>query len=156
MAYMGDFGRDRRGGGRDFKRRDFGSGSSDRPQVMHQTICSNCGKECEVPFRPNGSKPVYCRDCFQTMRPQESQRSENFPRRSNFEDRNNNPAPRPITQPQQPNYREQFDALNAKLDKILNLLSPKNLPVKKVEVSEPTQVPEVEIPIIKKKKPSKK
>jgi CxxC-x17-CxxC domain-containing protein len=58
--------RDFKRGGRDFKRRDF-----DRPQVaqaMHQAICSNCGKTCEVPFKPNGSKPVFCRECFQANR----------------------------------------------------------------------------------------
>ena len=27
-------------------------------------ICSNCGKKCQVPFRPDGQKPVYCKDCF--------------------------------------------------------------------------------------------
>jgi CxxC-x17-CxxC domain-containing protein len=27
-------------------------------------ICSNCGKKCQVPFRPDGTKPVYCKDCF--------------------------------------------------------------------------------------------
>ena len=24
----------------------------------------SCGKEARVPFRPTGSKPVYCSDCF--------------------------------------------------------------------------------------------
>ena len=31
-------------------------------------ICSNCGKKCQVPFRPDGEKPVYCKDCFGTPR----------------------------------------------------------------------------------------
>nr|WP_255668574.1 CxxC-x17-CxxC domain-containing protein [Methanocella sp. CWC-04] len=31
---------------------------------MHKATCSDCGNECQVPFRPNGSKPVYCNDCF--------------------------------------------------------------------------------------------
>lgn len=150
---MGDFNRDRRsGGGRDFKRRDFGSGNSDRPQIMHKTICSDCGKECEVPFKPSGSKPVFCRDCFQNKRSSDSTRSENFPRRSNFEDRGNIQINRPVEQPQ---YREQFEALSAKLDKILNLLTP-NETVKEVEVNEPNQMPEIEVPIIKKKRVSKK
>jgi CxxC-x17-CxxC domain-containing protein len=146
---MRDFSRDRRsGGGRDFKRRDF-----DRPQVMHKTICSNCGKECEVPFKPNGSKPVFCRECFQNNRTSEPVRSENFPRRSNFEDRGNNQVSRPVAEPQ---YREQFESLNAKLDKILNLLA-----VKEVAVSKPIQVaemeiPEVETPVVKKKRVTKK
>ena len=28
-------------------------------------ICAQCGKETTVPFKPNGSKPVYCRECFE-------------------------------------------------------------------------------------------
>jgi len=32
---------------------------------MFTAICSSCGVETQVPFKPNGSKPVYCRDCFQ-------------------------------------------------------------------------------------------
>ncbi|MBS3170533.1 DNA-directed RNA polymerase [Candidatus Woesearchaeota archaeon] len=31
---------------------------------LHEATCSNCGKECKVPFKPNPSKPVYCRDCY--------------------------------------------------------------------------------------------
>ena len=36
---------------------------------MHDVICSNCGKQTQVPFIPTGSRPVYCMDCFQTARP---------------------------------------------------------------------------------------
>jgi CxxC-x17-CxxC domain-containing protein len=31
-------------------------------------ICSNCGKKCQVPFRPDGEKPVYCKECFDMPR----------------------------------------------------------------------------------------
>ncbi len=31
---------------------------------MFQAICSECGQECEVPFRPTGDKPVLCSSCF--------------------------------------------------------------------------------------------
>lgn len=31
---------------------------------MYKAICSSCGKECELPFKPSGDKPVYCDDCF--------------------------------------------------------------------------------------------
>jgi CxxC-x17-CxxC domain-containing protein len=33
-------------------------------RIMHKTICADCKKECEVPFRPSGDRPVYCRECF--------------------------------------------------------------------------------------------
>ncbi|MDP3804282.1 MAG: hypothetical protein Q8Q87_01880 [Candidatus Omnitrophota bacterium] len=33
-------------------------------RVLHKTICANCRKECEVPFKPSGGRPVYCKECF--------------------------------------------------------------------------------------------
>jgi len=143
---MRDFNRDRRGsGGGDFKRRDF-----DRPSVMHQAICSNCGKACEVPFKPNGSKPVFCRECFQNNRTSDSGRSESFQGRTNFQERGNRQA-------EVPNFGEQFRELNIKLDKIFNLLTVKE-PVEYVEKSQPAQtVSAIELPpVIKKKKVVKK
>lgn len=53
--------RGRSGSGRD-SRRGYGR---DRPEVqLTKVICSDCGKETEVPFKPTSSKPVYCRECF--------------------------------------------------------------------------------------------
>jgi len=46
-------------------RRDFGG-----PREMHKAICSECKKECEVPFKPTEGKPVYCKDCWSKRRPQ--------------------------------------------------------------------------------------
>ncbi len=31
---------------------------------MHKVTCADCKKECEVPFKPSGDRPVYCKDCF--------------------------------------------------------------------------------------------
>lgn len=36
---------------------------SDRP-MMHPATCSKCGNRCEVPFKPNGKKPIFCSNCF--------------------------------------------------------------------------------------------
>jgi len=33
-------------------------------QKMHKAICSECGQECEVPFKPTEGKPVFCRECY--------------------------------------------------------------------------------------------
>jgi CxxC-x17-CxxC domain-containing protein len=38
------------------------------PRELFSATCSSCGREAQVPFRPNGSKPVYCSDCFSTQR----------------------------------------------------------------------------------------
>jgi CxxC-x17-CxxC domain-containing protein len=46
------------------KGKDRGNRENRGPVTMHSAICSSCGKTCEVPFRPTGDKPVYCRDCF--------------------------------------------------------------------------------------------
>ena len=64
---MGEFQREgghrgggsRGGGSRDGGfRRDFG------PREMHKATCSECGQECEVPFKPTEGKPVFCRECY--------------------------------------------------------------------------------------------
>ena len=34
------------------------------PREMHKAVCADCGEECEVPFKPSGDRPVYCRECF--------------------------------------------------------------------------------------------
>lgn len=53
----------------DKPRGGFGGDRGDRgPVEMHSATCSNCNKQCEVPFRPNGTKPVYCKDCFSSMK----------------------------------------------------------------------------------------
>ncbi len=35
---------------------------------MFSATCASCGKEAKVPFKPTGSKPVYCSDCFTSQR----------------------------------------------------------------------------------------
>lgn len=35
-----------------------------RERILHKAICADCRKECEVPFKPSGGRPVYCKDCF--------------------------------------------------------------------------------------------
>jgi CxxC-x17-CxxC domain-containing protein len=39
------------------------------PREMHKAVCSDCGKECEVPFKPTEGKPVYCKDCYAKRKP---------------------------------------------------------------------------------------
>ena len=43
-------------------------GRDDRPVQLFTATCAECGKSCEVPFRPNGEKPVFCRECFADKR----------------------------------------------------------------------------------------
>lgn len=52
----GGFGGNRGGG----FRRSFNQG----PREMHKATCSECKKECEVPFKPTEGKPVFCKECY--------------------------------------------------------------------------------------------
>jgi CxxC-x17-CxxC domain-containing protein len=132
--------RDDRGG------RDFGQ----RVQ-MFEAICAECGKKCEVPFRPTGDKPVYCTDCFAKRQGSQPRRSEGRDfGRPRFRDRDKkmfsaicDKCKKPCQVPFQPTpgkpvYCEQcfgkggerggapkgdqLASINAKLDKIINAL----------------------------------
>ena len=67
---QGNFGG--RDGGRNGGNRNFGGNNrsfgNDRPREMHKATCADCGKDCEVPFKPSRDKPVRCRDCFQASK----------------------------------------------------------------------------------------
>ena len=91
---MRDFNRDRGGSGG----RRFGGGR-DFKREMHPAVCSKCGKDCEVPFRPSGGKPIFCNECF---------------RKDSGDSR--------------PRGGDQFDVINQKLDTILNLISEQKKP----------------------------
>ena len=54
------YGDDDRGG----RRQSFGG-----PREMHKATCSDCGAECEIPFKPTEGKPIYCRDCYAKKKP---------------------------------------------------------------------------------------
>ncbi len=126
---MGHFDRDNRSGGN----RSFGGGRSfggDRGgfggrRPMHQAVCSKCGKDCEVPFRPTGDRPVFCSNCFEHEGKVSPGRFEDnkFGKPSfakpSFGGGNFNPVAKGNEQ-----FKAQFDTLNVKLDKILKALAP--------------------------------
>jgi CxxC-x17-CxxC domain-containing protein len=37
-------------------------------RVETRAICSQCGKETTVPFRPTQGRPIFCRECFTQRR----------------------------------------------------------------------------------------
>ena len=45
-----------------------GGGYGGRPREMHKATCAECKKECEVPFKPSGDRPIYCKECFAKRR----------------------------------------------------------------------------------------
>ncbi len=79
-------------GGRDLGRSKF------RNKQMFAAVCDKCGKNCEVPFKPSGGKPIFCSECFGQNRGVGSK----------------NLGP----------IKEQFEIINSKLDKILKVLNP--------------------------------
>ena len=40
-------------------------GHASKERVETTAVCSQCGKETTVPFRPTQGRPVYCKECFQ-------------------------------------------------------------------------------------------
>src|SRR5258706_10384425 len=34
------------------------------PREMFPAVCAQCSKPTQVPFKPRGDPPVYCRGCF--------------------------------------------------------------------------------------------
>ncbi len=72
---MGRFNRGDNFGGRKRFDNDRGSRGGGRPS-MHQAVCDECGKDCEVPFKPTGDKPVFCSYCFDKKETSNSSRAE--------------------------------------------------------------------------------
>jgi CxxC-x17-CxxC domain-containing protein len=89
--------------GRDFfKSKD----SHNREREMFKVVCDECGKDCEVPFKPSPDKPVYCDECF----------GKGGNSRKSFENNNS--------------LDKQFELLNSKLDRLIDILTLKNNVIK--------------------------
>lgn len=104
---------------------------------MFEAVCDNCRNNCKVPFQPRGDKPIFCSNCFEA--------------KNAGENRDNG---KPQSQSQ---YREQFEALNNKLDKILKLLSPEAFVevAKEIEAKVSSQPAELKVKAVKKPKVKK-
>ena len=116
----------------------FGDRDSGRPAFgekrLYEAVCDTCGNNCEVPFRPTGEKPVYCRQCF--VKPDGRGASASAPRSTE-------------------DYKDHFRMINKKLDAILKVLSPVPAVLDKPKEQEETEEADVftfEKPKEKKKK----
>jgi CxxC-x17-CxxC domain-containing protein len=49
--------------------RGYERGEDRGPREYFVAICTSCGNQAQVPFKPRADKPVYCSDCFRTVRP---------------------------------------------------------------------------------------
>lgn len=101
-------------GGKSFGGRGGGwKGGDDRP-AMHPAVCSSCGASCEVPFVPNGKKPIFCRNCFKKSEGEETR----FERPRAAGKSAYVSTPRSGTE----GIEKQLKALNEKMDLILEAL----------------------------------
>lgn len=110
-----------RGGG-GFRGGNSGGGRSnfrggDRGEVtMHKAVCDECHKNCEVPFRPSGDKPIYCSDCFSSKKGNDDR----GPKRD-FNDRPTQSSfvkPAPV----QNDMAKQLSDINTKLDRLTSAI----------------------------------
>jgi CxxC-x17-CxxC domain-containing protein len=46
------------------KRQGGGGSSAGHAKTETLTVCSQCGRQTTVPFKPTQGRPVYCRECF--------------------------------------------------------------------------------------------
>lgn len=175
ITAMGNF---NRGGGSKFGGRDSGrsddrggfrggyggnrGGGRDRNEdrEMFQATCTECGKSCEVPFRPSGGKPVLCRDCFRSARGDDrggrDSGGRDFPPRSDrggrdFSYRDSNERQSEsgnVGGKSAEHFDQQFAQLNEKLDRILKRLTPSY--VREQAPAEETTEELVELPTPKK------
>jgi CxxC-x17-CxxC domain-containing protein len=122
-------------------KRDFGGrGGQGQDRKMYPAVCDSCGRECQLPFFPDGSKPVYCSNCFEKNQGGFEQKRSGFGERR-FEERRSAPS-----QSQNQN-NDLLVSINNKLGKILEILNANNkLAEKKVETK----------PVEKAKKAEKK
>lgn len=118
----GNRSRDRRAS----SRRSFGGRDSGRP-TLHDVVCDECGKDCQVPFRPSGDKPIYCSECFERKGGRDNSRSNRRDSRSRSFDNRGRDSGRPSRSNagdrSTSQLVEKIGILNNKLDTIISLLS---------------------------------
>lgn len=128
--FGGGFGGGSRGG---FKPR-FNDGEE---REMFDATCGECGNNCQVPFRPNGKKPVLCSNCFRKEEGGNDRFGGDRPafreKRSFGGDRFDRPRPSFNRGPENKASDERLQSIEAKLDVILSQLRRLNREQKKEE-----------------------
>lgn len=137
------------------QRRDFGRSSSDNPRFgggkggfrggrgrdggrprMFSATCSECNRACEIPFRPTGERPVFCKDCFDNKRgSSQSNYSQRGAPPHNFPQRDFTPPPALTLRAEDKRIDElklELHAVNKKLDTMMEMI--KSMSTKKVAV----------------------
>ena len=133
--------------------RDRGRSSGRNPgdrggrREMFDAVCSNCGKDCKIPFQPRNDKPVYCSDCFEKMGNSDSRGSRRRDFRGSTQGGFDNKEFQKLT--------KEVGLVNAKLEKIISILS-LSKKGKKVAADTTKKQKVSKEKSVKEKKPSKK
>ena len=157
---MKNFGNDR--GFKNFSDRGFGGGNRGRSfgggnrggfdrnrndRQMYDAVCDKCGKDCQVPFQPTGEKPVYCSNCFEKTSGRDSGSERSFGGGNrDFGGNNRRFEARDTKDYAQENTRAEIEALNKKLDRIIDLLTAQK-PVMAVAEKKVKKSRKVETPV---------
>lgn len=48
------------------------AGTDQSGRQLYNVKCAACGKQAQVPFKPSGGRPVYCKDCYMKQRRERS------------------------------------------------------------------------------------
>lgn len=54
-----------RGGYGSYQSGNNRGGYGNEQREMFPAVCAECGRQTNVPFKPTGDRPVYCKDCYQ-------------------------------------------------------------------------------------------
>ncbi len=143
------------GGRPDWKggRPSFGGGNRNGGQTqMFSATCAQCQKSCEVPFRPNGEKPVYCKDCFVSKRenPSTSNR-ESFQSKPQSDTRTNDTR---INDVRIDELKRSIEVIGDKLDRLTKMIENRNAPKESAPVAIAEET--VKRSTVKKKSSAKK
>ncbi len=96
-------------------------GRADAKTFMHDAVCAKCAQKCQVPFKPNGRKPVLCSNCFVKGEDRGTEQRFSRPERPSF-DRPSSDRPSYSERSTGGDNSAQFKAINDKLDKIMEIL----------------------------------
>jgi CxxC-x17-CxxC domain-containing protein len=146
----------------------------DSKPELFKTTCTTCGKPCEVPFRPDGIKPVLCRECFSAkngapftpkLRTNDRDQGTNKFR----PDPSKSPADYVPFQPtRDANYKElkqQITVLESKINRLVDLMSPVAISTQEpahislsdeTDTEQPKRKPKLTTPAVKKAAAKKK
>jgi len=114
-----------------------------RQTQMFSAVCASCQKPCEVPFKPNGEKPVYCNYCFGKNK---SGGASDSPKRdfssstnTSYPKKDFSALPLSVAKPAVDaghisEIKKQLEVMNTKIDKLMEIMGKKEeeYPVKKV------------------------